>query len=101
MGFDNTEFEAALELERQRLGEYGTFDMQESCEQCGGFLNEKSKHGICLHCLAVQTENMIRDVAEREITLSPDDDELIFAMECLCFLADNTDFSKVVADYLD
>ena len=101
MGFDNTELEAVLELERQRLAEYDAFDMRESCGQCGGILDDKSINGICLHCLAAQTENAIRDMAEREITLCPDDDGVIFAMECLCFLADNTDFSKVVADYLD
>lgn len=100
MGFKNTEFDAVRELERQRLAEYDRFFEAEGCRQCGGSLDEKSKDGICLYCLAAETETFIREAAEREIALFPDDEEIIFAMECLCFLADNTDFSEIVAEYL-
>lgn len=100
MGFKNVEFDAVRELERQRLAEYDGFFEEAGCRLCGGSLDERARDGVCLHCLAEETETFIREAAEREIALFPDEDGIIFAMECLCFLVDNTDFSEVIAEYL-
>ncbi|GEM_PF-4739891 len=101
MAFRNDDFEAVLELERQRLAELVQEGAPAVCPECGGTAEVfcVGETGLCHACLAGLAEDYIREAAALALEVHPEEPRRRLAMELLFFILDNLDLNAVLLEF--